>query len=360
MTDTHQKTILIIDDEPAIRESFSYYLEDRGYSIVTAENGRKGLSLFEENGCDLVMVDLRMPEISGLEVLTRINRDNPEIPIIVISGTGVIADAVDALRQGAWDYLQKPVNDLAILDHTIGHVLEKAEMKRQLLQYQHNLEDMVSRRTKELKKLLQEKEVLIQEIHHRVKNNMTVIISLLSLKSETLYSTEAKAVLEDTENRIRSMVVAHEKLYSSDNLKYISVCDYLSDLVSELAIGYKSSEKTVELNCDFDDLLMDLNLLIPLGLITNEIVTNSIKHAFTTVSHPTITVSLKKRGTNDAELVIADNGPGYTNENIKKNKKTIGIHIIEALSEQINGTVTLDTSRGTSYSILFPIPPVDD
>ena len=104
-----QTTILVIDDEEPIRQSFADYLEDLDYRVLTAENGRIGLEIFNRDEIDLVLVDLRMPEMDGLEVLDHITGEKPETPLIVVSGTGVISDAIEALHKGAWDYLLKPI-----------------------------------------------------------------------------------------------------------------------------------------------------------------------------------------------------------------------------------------------------------
>lgn len=145
-----QKTILIIDDEQAIRQSFADCLEDYNYLTITAENGRVGLEKFERSNVDLVLVDLRMPEVDGLEVLDKISDISPDTPLIVISGTGVISDAVEALRRGAWDYLLKPVDDFSILIHSVQNVLEKADLQKENRQYQLHLERMVEERTEQL------------------------------------------------------------------------------------------------------------------------------------------------------------------------------------------------------------------
>ena len=152
MTNTRQTTILIIDDDGAVRQSFADHLEDLDYRILTAENGRIGLEIFHREGADLVLVDLRMPEVDGLEVLARIRQTNPDTPLIVVSGTGVIADAVEALHRGAWDYMLKPIQDLSILTHAIENVLEKARLKQENRQYQEHLEQMVAERTNELQR----------------------------------------------------------------------------------------------------------------------------------------------------------------------------------------------------------------
>lgn len=145
-----QTTILVIDDEKAVRESFAAFLEDLDYDVLSAENGREGLSVFHAAKPDLVLVDLRMPEVDGLEVLDRIRADAPDMPVIVVSGTGLIRDSVDALRKGAWDFLLKPVADMSVLDHAVKKALEKSRLLRENQRYQLELEKMVALRTQAL------------------------------------------------------------------------------------------------------------------------------------------------------------------------------------------------------------------
>lgn len=151
-----QASILIIDDEKALREGLGMFLEDLDYDIILAENGRVGLEKFEAHRPDLVLVDLRMPEIDGLKVLNHLSQKSPETPLIVVSGTGVIADAVEALRSGAWDYLLKPIEDLTILAHTIDNSLEKARLRQENQRYQEHLEQLVVARTEQLYQANQE------------------------------------------------------------------------------------------------------------------------------------------------------------------------------------------------------------
>lgn len=144
--------ILIIDDEKAVRNSFGAHLEDCGYQIITAENGRLGLDLFERESPDLVLVDLRMPEVDGLQVLKTISQQSPLTPLLVASGTGIINDAVEALHCGAWDYLLKPIADLSILTHAVSAALEKAQLRKENLAYREHLEQLVEERTAALEK----------------------------------------------------------------------------------------------------------------------------------------------------------------------------------------------------------------
>jgi PAS domain S-box-containing protein len=139
--------ILIIDDEKAVRDSFGAHLEDCGYEILTAENGREGISVYETQQPDLIIVDLRMPEVDGIQVLETISGRSPLTPLIVASGTGIITDAIEALHCGAWDYLLKPIEDLSILTHAVEAALEKGLLRKENQAYRRQLEQLVEERT---------------------------------------------------------------------------------------------------------------------------------------------------------------------------------------------------------------------
>jgi len=152
MTESNTKRILHIDDEESIRLSVQGFLEDYNFEVVTAENGKIGLEKFKELSPDLVLVDLRMPEVDGLDVLAEVCNSSPETPIIVISGTGVIGDVIEALRLGAWKYILKPIQDLSVLLHAVNAALERASLMRDNKDYQQNLEKRVIEQTKILRK----------------------------------------------------------------------------------------------------------------------------------------------------------------------------------------------------------------
>lgn len=156
MTASLQAHVLVIDDDDGIRESFRFYLEDLGYFVTEATNGHDGLKQFKKNPADIVLLDLRMPEIDGHQVLDRLSADSPDTPVIVISGTGRIDDTVQALHLGAWDYLLKPVTDLTMVEHAITKVLERARLLRENREHQQQLEKEVKRRTAELTQKMEE------------------------------------------------------------------------------------------------------------------------------------------------------------------------------------------------------------
>lgn len=158
-------TILVVDDEEIIRQSFQDQLEDLGYRVLTAASGRTGFDLIRCEKPELVLTDLRMPEMSGLELIKRSKACAPDMPIIVISGAGVLGDAIEALRLGAYDYLIKPVEGLHILEHTIDQALENSRLIRENRAYQEHLEALVQERTREL----EQANTHLEEINGRLR-----------------------------------------------------------------------------------------------------------------------------------------------------------------------------------------------
>lgn len=146
-------TLLTIDDEESIRGSLSAFFEDCGFTVIEASNGREGLDMIRERLPDVVITDLRMPEVDGLEVIDEVRRMDDNLPIIMLSGTGVLADAIEALRRGAWDYITKPVQDMVELELMVGRCLERARLVQENRAYQGGLEELVMTKTAELRKL---------------------------------------------------------------------------------------------------------------------------------------------------------------------------------------------------------------
>lgn len=133
-------TLLLIDDDEVVRASLAAYLEDSGFSVLQANNGLQGLDVFEASRPDLIICDLRMPQMGGLELIRKINEQSQETPVIVLSGAGVMSDAVEALRLGAADYLIKPLEDLAVLEHSVARALDRSRLVRENMRYREKLE----------------------------------------------------------------------------------------------------------------------------------------------------------------------------------------------------------------------------
>ncbi len=205
----------------------------------------------------------------------------------------------------------------------------------------------------DLKKSLQEKEVLMQEIHHRVKNNLQIISSLLSLQSDYIQNKNDLAIFKDSQCRAKSMALIHEKLYQSGLLKSLNIKDYILALVSELIDTHAVEGKIITLDMDVDDILMDVDTAIPLGLILNEIITNSLKHAFVE-KEGTIKVHLKSSD-EEIQLEVADNGVGMGEDIDWRNTESLGLQLVNSLTKQLEAEIELDTTSGTCFKLFFPV-----
>lgn len=375
MSNNNQFTILIIEDELFLRHNFSNFLQDLGYKTTTAENGKIGIEKFKKENIDLILVDLRMPVMDGLQVLKEISKINIDIPQIVISGTGVINDVIEALRLGAWDYLMKPIDDMAILKHAVEKNLEKASMKKMIFEYQKHLEQKIEERTVQLKnkniklkneidirkkteekltRLLEEKSLLIQEIHHRVKNNMATIVSLLHLKASVLSEEYTKEILLDCENRVRTMAFVHESLYKRDNLRFVKLKDYTKKIVTDILGCYRYLNNQIQVAFDIDEIHMSLDQLVSFGLIINEIITNSAKHAFKDLKNPKISVSIKNIDDVMLKVIISDNGIGFKGDIKSDFNNTTGFKVIRALIQELQGTISCKSDNGVVFEIEIP------
>jgi PAS domain S-box-containing protein len=214
--------------------------------------------------------------------------------------------------------------------------------------------DITERKKKEeiIKTSLHEKEVLLKEIHHRVKNNMTVISSLLSIQANYIKDEESKALFEESRNRIKSMALIHDKLYQHESLANIEFSNYIQDLVSNIASSYNSQEARIKVELDTENIYMEIVKAVPCGLIINEIFSNAYKHAFKGRREGTITISFKK--INDhCQLTISDNGRGLPEGFDIHNSPSLGMQLILALVEQLGGTLDIIRHEGTTFKLTF-------
>ncbi|MGC9517059.1 MAG: PAS domain S-box protein [Methanomicrobiales archaeon] len=215
------------------------------------------------------------------------------------------------------------------------------------------LEDITSRveAEEELKESLNEKEFLLKEIHHRVKNNLQIISSLLNLQSSYVKDSADLEIFEESRNRVKSMAMIHEKLYQSEDLARINFKDYIVSLGSELFASYKV-EPRIKLNMEVEKVMLDINTAIPCGLILNELLTNAIKHAFPQDMKGKIDIQMA--GHDDSfELIISDNGIGFPEDIDFKKTETLGLQIVNNLVRQLDGTIKLDRDNGTEFKIIF-------
>ena len=202
MSNANTKTILTVDDYEFVREILAAYLEDSGFSVLQADNGRTGLETFRQEGPDLVMLDLRMPEMDGLEVLSYITAESPDTPVILVSGMGTIGDAIKALKLGAWDYIAKPIHDMGVLEHAVNKALERSEFIEEKKLYNEHLEAEVKNRTAEVEQRSAELEKAYNDLQREVGVRKQAEEELSSINLElTMLSDCIHAVVRATDEQ---------------------------------------------------------------------------------------------------------------------------------------------------------------
>ncbi|NNE56068.1 MAG: tetratricopeptide repeat protein, partial [Flavobacteriales bacterium] len=200
-----------------------------------------------------------------------------------------------------------------------------------------------------IQKSLEEKEVLLREIHHRVKNNLQVISSLLSIQSREIKDEVALEAVQESRNRVKSMSLIHQNLYKEDNLTGIDVGDYVEKLSRSLFSSYKVDADEVNLKTDVDHLNLDVDTTIPLGLILNELISNALKYAFVGREAGTLSVSLKEKD-DMLELVVADDGVGVQIKN-HENEDSFGMKMIDAFAQKLDAVWQVENDNGTTVKL---------
>jgi PAS domain S-box-containing protein len=199
---------------------------------------------------------------------------------------------------------------------------------------------------------LQEKEILLAEIHHRVKNNMAVISGLIGLQSSYVQDEKAKELFEESRNRIHSMALIHDKLYQHETFAKIDFCGYINDLVDYIKSSYNSTETDVVFNVTCNDIFLNIQQAVPCGLILNELISNAFKHAFKDRREGEVKIVCTKMG-GKFTMMVSDDGCGYDVETKLKASSTLGLTLINALVDQLSGAVKTTNHKGTAYYISF-------
>ncbi len=206
----------------------------------------------------------------------------------------------------------------------------------------------------QIRESLKEKEVLLREIHHRVKNNLQIVSSLIEHQSEYIKDKNVIDMLTESQNRILSMSLVHEKLYQSKDLSKIDFNEYINDMVAELIQSYEVNGSKITLNMNIENIPMSIDFAIPCGLIINELVTNSLKHAFPPGTQGEINIAFHSTDQNMLELVVSDNGIGIPKDLDFRKTESLGLHLITTLAEnQLHGKINLNRSKGTEFQIKF-------
>jgi len=322
--------------------------------VVTAEEMRAALA---KQPWDVIISDYRLPLLDAPAALTLLHDSGCDIPFIVVSGAIGEELAVAIMKAGAQDYLLK--NDLARLAPAVERELRDARTRRDRAQVAGALlesEERVQAQRATLERQnvsLQQRETLLREIHHRVKNNMQVMSSLLSLQARAALNPETRRMLEDNQNRIQSMALLHEILYQSEDLAMVDFPKYVLRTVDYLFRSFGVKDGKVRLHTELDHLALELDDALPFGLLISEVVSNSLKHAFPQGRGGEVSVFLRQQSDTTISLRLSDNGIGLPPELDWITTRSLGLRLVRALAQQLRGNLEIRSLDGTEVRLTF-------
>ena len=335
--------ILIAEDDFLVSEMIEGELIDAGYEIVgKAADGIRAVELTQSLKPDIVLMDIRMPEMTGLEA-TRQIMDCCPTPVIILTAYENIDMIENAGDAGVGAYLNKP--------------LDAQELERAILIARARFNDIKELKEKniQLEEAVQLNRTLMKEIHHRVKNNFQLISSLLNLQIGGIDDDETRRILEAGRDRVQTLAVLHEKLYEAGDFVSLPMNIFIKDLMNTLSEVYDSKDKSISMDINIDNIVLDTKKAVTIGLILNEAITNSIKYAFPESSNKKCIISVAMTVEDKSILLrIADNGIGVSDLEMLKSGDTLGLQLIHLLTEaQLAGSIEIRATEGLEILIRF-------
>ncbi|MHC1599821.1 MAG: sensor histidine kinase [Candidatus Methanospirareceae archaeon] len=364
--------ILIAEDDTASRLLLKKLVERMGYEVIEAADGEEAWRAYLRGDTPLVLLDWMMPKMDGIELCRKIrayeqtHKHSDYTYIIMVTAKTATKDLVEGMEAGADDFVAKPYvpSVLAVRTKAGERLLSaKEEVKKYALALEEerdNLEKKVEERTKELRESLREKEELMREVHHRVKNNLQIISSLLDMQAARIKDKKVVDALSDSRSRIQTMSLIHTQLYQSENLELVEMGVTIRKLVDLLLQIYAKERRDITTVVTAKDVVLPISQAIPCALIINELVSNAFKHAFRGMTKGSIEISMHELAGDKIELTVKDNGVGIPEEFDIYKTKTLGLRLVRALAEdQLKGKMKLNRDVGTEFCIEFKNKYVD-
>lgn len=346
-TNGYKISLLFVENKIEVRTMFESILTNAVRQLFLAENSKKGLEIYKEFKPDVVVTDISKPTM--LKMIKKMKVFDPDVNVIVMSSYSVKEFFLEAIKIGVNGYLVKPIEPMKLnsLIHEVSGNIRMIKALEEKEQIRKVAED-------NLKKSLAEKELLLKEVHHRVKNNLQIISSILKMQERQVDDLRLKSILGESQNRIRTMALIHENLYMNETLANINFGNYVKSLAGNLARSYAYQQDNIKFEFNLDDnLFLPIDIGIPVGLIINELISNSFKHAFTNRNYGTISITLAIKNENEYVLSVGDDGVGMKEPTGFESTKSLGMRIVSKLLQQIEGTLDYNFEGGTKYIIGF-------
>lgn len=364
--------ILMVDDEPTNLKLAEAMLRTAGYqNMVMVQDPRHAVARYQAAPVDLILLDLNMPDLDGYALMAEFRALNDPLlpPILVLTAQSGRDHLLRALQAGARDFVAKPF-DRAELLMRVRNLIEAQLAHRELHDQRDGLERRVQERTSQLELeiaqrrqaqeaqllLLQEKEGLLREIHHRVKNNLQVIASLLRLEAARGAQTLTGAALQDMQGRIRAMALLHESLYSKGSYATLDLAVYLKQLAVQSLRAMVINGGAVRLDLNLESVQLGIDQASPCGLLVNELVSNALKHGFPAGRTGEVRIDLRVLDDQGMlQLCVEDNGIGLPDDFESRRQQSLGLKVATDLARQIGGTLQVGPHPKAAFSLSFRI-----
>ena len=340
-----------MDDSAADRKLCRVLLEEvcgSGLEYLEAGDGVDGLEACRSMLADCVLLDYKLPDMTGLEFLVQLSPEhtvtNPKVAVVMLTGMSSGKVAIATMKAGAQNYLVKDHISAESLGTAIRNAMEKVGLIRSL----HEERDRLARS-------VAEKEVLIQEVHHRVKNNLAVIASLLRMQGSTTSDDRLATALRESQHRVESMALVHEQLYANGDLREVDLARHASLLAGNLFDSYGVDPARISWRANVDSLLLGVDQAIPAGLILNELISNALKHAFPDGRSGWIAIEGSRVDHEGRiQLSVSDNGIGVAPGVELVRPNSLGMQIIKILTRQLKGRFEVMCGQPATFKISFP------
>jgi len=333
--------VLLIEDNPGdvrLIEEMISEVSGTTFDPECVDRLSSGLERLAVGGIDLILLDLGLPDSSGLETFIRVYEQSPQVPIIVLSGLDDKALAVDSVRRGAQDYIIKGQVDSNLLGRAMHYAIERKKAEEQI------------------KKSLKEKEVMLREIHHRVKNNLQVVSSLLNIQAQAIKDKDTIDILFESRERINAMSLIHSQLYEGKDFSEIRINEFVDRLVNQLLSNYSVKETRITPIIQVAECLLPISVAVPVGLILNELISNVFKHAFDKREKGVIKINLHASENGRVSLTVSDDGVGLPPGFDIDMTDSLGLHLVKILTEdQLQGKVQVINNEGSTFIVEFEI-----
>ena len=334
--------VLQIDDDRALARLVEKALKRRGFAYEHAADAASGLARIAKGGIDLVVLDHFLDSGTGLAVLAQIRELDTPLPVVYVTGSQEPTVAVEALKAGAADYVLKSVGDefLVLLTSAIEQAIEKARLER--------MREVAEREVREAR---DRAEILLSEVNHRVSNSLALVAALVRMQAAAMSDPTARDALNETQARISAIAGLHRKLYTSDDVRSVSLDSYLSSLAQELDTTMKASGHTPSLRLDLEPLIVPTDRAVSVGMIVTELLTNAYKYAYPDGKAGEVRIVMKRSSDAIAVLTIEDDGVGWDGTGTPRGTG-LGTRIVGAMAGQLGTSITYGSGRpGTRISL---------